>query len=486
MDCEYNSSSPSACLDLSNDSVFEILSALGPNCNRGAWTPITVPWLVFFYLKLIVFGLLFLVLGILCIVLLFKRHSAQRFKAKTFVAIDVSIAILGFSRFLFFIVDPYGISGFCTHQLACTIISRMLNAVAFPSLTAAYTLVFITLWYSAKMRLGRSCIQHWRIIVPLCFIHYFVAILFEIIGIFGTYPVVFLLLACEGIFTSWGLFVCVTFLIAGCRLLQTIKTSIRQSSVVSRDRASLKDTRTMTGTSSNGADGEAYSVTRMKLQVKKHHKQAIRKITIITYIAATLGGLYSVLTLVMLIMVCMQLFGECPEEGTAMHHSDTDLWLVLRYVAVILEYLMAILLLYSINDVRPLVKVISKVISCPKPVVDRDTEKQSKKYFTYSYEETSDSNSNIMQLKRKISKKMSSIRFADEPPVSPDMATVVSTTATSRKPSEEDNSDAGKELKTVQNNDIQIPSDEDINSRTSVSHTELNITNNNTDDSQST
>lgn len=480
MDCDYNSSSPSSCLDLKNDSVFDIFSGLGPNCNRGAWTPITVPWLVFFYLKLVIFGLLFLMLGIVCIVLMAKRHSARRFKAKTFVAIDVSIAILGFSRFLFFIVDPFGISGFCTHQLACTIVSRLLNAVAFPSLTAAYTLVFITLWYSAKMRLGRSCIQHWRIIIPLCFIHYFVAILFEIIGIFGTYSVVFLLLGCEAFFTTWGLFVCVTFLVAGCRLLRTVKASIRQSSIVGRDRALTSNSIADPNNKGATTDGEAYNVTRIKLKAKKHHKQAIRKITIITYIAATLGGLYSMLTLVMLVMVCLQLFGECPEEESSMYHSDSDLWLVLRYIALILEYLMAILLLYSINDVRPLVKAISSVISCPKPVEDSDKEKQSKKYFTYSYEETSDSNAIGMQLKRKLSKKNNSIRFADEPPVSPDMATDISTTAITRKPSRDD-SNADKEPKTVSSNGIHIPSssEEDVDSRTSVSQTELNITNNN-------
>ena len=415
-ECYYNGT-PSSCLDLKNDSVLEILSALAPNCERGAWTPLTVAWKLFFYLEISVSALLFLLLGVVCLILLFKRRSAQRFKAKTFVAIDLSLAILGFSRFLFYVFDPFGISGFCAGHIGCVVTSRLLFALGFPSLTAAYTLVFITLWYSAKMRLGRNCIQHWRIIIPLCFIHYFVAIVVETIGAVGSYSVVFLVLCCEAIFTLWGLFVCFTFLMAGCRLLHTIKSSVRSSSVVCREKRSIKEIeQEQNGTASKTNSLRTYSVTRMKLRTKKHHKQAIRKITIITYIAATLGGLYSLLSLVQLVMACLKLFGSCPEEDSNAYHSNSDMWLGLRYISTSLEYSLAVLLVYSVNDFRPVIRRL-RTCFCLNSVED---EKQLKnKYFKYSYEETSESSTGFHR-KKMINKSdtKTSIRFSP-PPLTP-------------------------------------------------------------------
>ncbi len=415
-ECYYNGT-PSSCLDLKNDSVLEILSALAPNCERGAWTPLTIAWKLFFYLEISASALLFLLLGVVCLILLFKRQSAQRFKAKTFVAIDMSLAILGFSRFLFYVFDPFGISGFCDGHIGCVVTSRLLFALGFPSLTAAYTLVFITLWYSAKMRLGRNCIQHWKIIIPLCFIHYFVAIVVETIGAVGSYSVVFLVLSCEAIFTLWGLFVCLTFLVAGCRLLHTIKTSVRNSSVVCREKRSIKEEEQAqnSGTASKTNSLRTYSVTRMKLRTKKHHKQAIRKITIITYIAATLGGLYSLLSLVQLVMACLQLFSPCPEKDSRTYHSNSDMWLGLRYISTSIEYSLAVLLVYSINDFRPVIRRL-RTCFCLASVED---EKQSKnKYFTYSCEETSESSTGFHK-KKMINKSdtKTSIRFS--PPLTP-------------------------------------------------------------------
>ena len=356
--CSYNTT-PLSCMDLSNKSVIDILTAIVPNCDIGSWTPITTTWLVFFYLHVILFGISFFLLGVVSVIFLFKRHSAQRFKATTFIAIDVSLAILGFSRFLFYILDPYGVSGYCT-EIGCIITSRLLFSLGFPSLTAAYTLVFLTLWHSAKMRLGRSCVQHWKVIIPLCFIHYFIAVVVEIIGAVGPQPVIFLVIGCEVFFSMWGLLVCVTFLIAGTRLLKSIHVSARNTSVVCREknieapkekRSSLKRLKSHT-----------YSTIRMKREMKQHHKQAIRKITIITFVTASLGAIYSLFNIAQLIMVSLQIFGSCPEQGSEEYEANSDLWLALRYMCIFLELCMAILLIYSINDCRPIFKGISNVV----------------------------------------------------------------------------------------------------------------------------
>ena len=377
-----------SCLDLHNMSVMEIFGSLTvpSSMNESTWSHRETQWYVFFYFHVAVFALMFLLIGIASIVFLSKRHLAQRFKAKTFIAIDIALAILGFSKFLFYVLDPFGISGYCTH-MACIVVSRLLFAVGFPSLTATYTLVFITLWNSAEMRLGRACVQQWRVIIPLCFIHYLVAISFEFAGIFaGTYPVLLLLIGCEAFFITWGLFVCVTFLVAGIRLLRSVKSSGKKCSVVARD--------TLTQTDKENKEGTIKVRTlSMKIRRKKHQKQALRKVAIITYTAAILGAIYSLMGIAQLVMLCLQLF-ECNDEvGRASQSSDV--WLALKYIGAIIEVLLAILLLYSINDVRPVLTFLKKLISCCIPrcghVTDAENGKTKKSNVTFSYEYSSES-----------------------------------------------------------------------------------------------
>uniref|UniRef100_A0A1X7UHT6 Proline-rich transmembrane protein 3/4 domain-containing protein n=1 Tax=Amphimedon queenslandica TaxID=400682 RepID=A0A1X7UHT6_AMPQE len=355
MKCYNNDSLPPSCLELNNASVQQILGSLAPNCEYGAWSPINDAWLGAFYFHTVFFGIAFLLIGIACIVFLSKRHLAKRFKTKTFFAIDVSLCILGFSKFLFYVLDPYGIAGFCPPGLPCMISSRLLFSLAFPSLTAAYTLVFLTLWYSAKMKLGRACIQRWRIIIPLCFIHYLVAIVFEFVGAFGSpYYIIFLLIACEAFFTLWGLVVCSTFLIGGLRLLHSVQKSAFNSAIVSTDIV-IRDERHL----EDGTKVYTRSRSTMRLKPRQTHQRALRKIGIVTYCAAILGALYSLLGISHLVMLCLQLFGECDEDGLG---QNSNLWLALKYLSGAIELLLTLLLLYSINDVMPLVLVTKNFI----------------------------------------------------------------------------------------------------------------------------
>lgn len=355
MKCYNNDSLPPSCLELNNASVQQILGSLAPNCEYGAWSPINDAWLGAFYFHTVFFGIAFLLIGIACIVFLSKRHLAKRFKTKTFFAIDASLGILGFSKFFFYVLDPYGIAGFCPPGLPCMISSRLLFSLAFPSLTAAYTLVFLTLWYSAKMKLGRACIQRWRVIIPLCFIHYLVAIVFEFVGAFGSpHYIIFLLIACEAFFTLWGLIVCSTFLIGGIRLLHSVRKSAINSAIVSTDII-IRDERHL----EDGTKVYTRSRSTMRLKPRQNHQRALRKIGIVTYCAAILGALYSLLGISHLVMLCLQLFGECDEDGLG---QNSNLWLALKYLSGAIELLLTLLLLYSINDIMPLVLVTKNFI----------------------------------------------------------------------------------------------------------------------------
>lgn len=354
-------------VDLANETAIEITSLLVPN-NSSYWGERTKAWYAFFYLLIIIYSVLFLAFAITCILLLSKRHLAQRFRVRTFIAIDLALITLGLSRFFFLILDPWGQLGFCTHY-ACTVISRLLGALGFPSLTASYTLVFLTLWISARLQLGRSCVQRLKVLIPLCCIHYVAALGVEIVllsPIPGSKGVLALLVACEALFSTWGLIVCVLFLIAGIRLLRTLQESAKKSSMICRDspnisRHDLIEKSRFEAKNLDNLKKRSLTTLRLKQQVKSQHKRALRKVTLITYVTVALGILYSALSIANLFLVIFGLFDGCPGEIQTGQMSP-EVWLTLRYIFFTIEICMALLLTYAINDYTPVINAFIKVI----------------------------------------------------------------------------------------------------------------------------
>lgn len=362
-----NDTSDGACtVSLQNITAFDFSSLLVPS-NNSSWETRSDVWYGFFYVMIVLFVLLFLMLGVACILLMVKRHLAQRFKVRTFLAIDVILMILGFSRVLFLLLDPWGqlpTKQFCKHE-ACTIVSRLLFALGFPSLTASYTLVFITLWMSANMQLGLPWVQRLKFLIPLCFVHYVFAIVFEAVGMI---PVVSreivtpLLISCESCFALAGFLVCFAFLFAGLRLLKSVEKSAR---AVSQDtpQMSRRDFIEKSKFKNRERSGQMRSQTTLKLKHMLRDKQmrAIRKITRITFVTATLGMLYSIVTIVNLVLVCLTLFQGCP--GLLFGEEQYPaVWLVIRYALFSLEIGLAILLTYAINDYRPVAQFMKNCI----------------------------------------------------------------------------------------------------------------------------
>ena len=354
----------SSLFERNGTTTYAIFSLVVPS-NAAHWEERTTAYWFFFYTMVVIFSILYLSLALGCVILLAKRHLAQRFKVRTFIAIDIALMVLGFSRVLFFILDPWGQSDFCRHY-ACIVISRLIGALAFPSLTASYTLVLITLWISTRMQLGLSCIQHLKVLVPLCFIHYGVAIGFEIMGSIPTKSsniIVMLLLLCETTFSLWGFLVCTSFLITGHRLLKRVEKSVRSSSMICRDSPHVTRQQLMEGTKlpNQALTGKKGGRSKPKLKhlLKDHHKRALRKVTLITYITVLLGMTYSVVNFVNLILACLSFFFGCPGYlGDNQSKQHPGVWLMLRYTSFTLELFLAVLLTYSISDYRPILNLL--------------------------------------------------------------------------------------------------------------------------------
>lgn len=354
-------------VDLSNSTALFVLSLLVPSDKTAYWKGRTQAWYAFFYLLVIVYSILYLALAISCTILLSKSHLAQRFRVRTFIAIDLTLIVLGASRFLFLLLDPWGQSGFCSH-FACVIFSRLLGALAFPSLTASYTLVFITLWISARIQLGRSWVQRLKILIPLCCIHYIAAVTIEVLlltPIMNTLVVLILLVICEAVFSAWGFTVCFLFVFAGYRLLKTLEKTARSSSVICKDtnmnRHDLIENSRYERKNLPKLRKQSLTTMKLKNMLKSQQKRALRKITLITYVTVLMGMLYSVLSSINLILLILTLFDSCPgriQEGRML----PGVWLVFRYIFFTIEICMSVLLTYAINDYLPLINAFKKVI----------------------------------------------------------------------------------------------------------------------------
>ena len=365
-----------------NLTVHEVFGLTVPSQKLSLpnWEERGTAYFFFFYFMLVAFGLLFLALGCGCILLLWKRHSTQRFKVRTFIAIDIALMILAFSRLLFFCLDPWVQTGYFTCR-GCIVFARLVAALAFPSLTASYTLVFVTLWLSAQIQIGRSCVQNLKVLIPLCCVHYVVAIAFEIFGSASTLSAatVFVLIGCETFFTVWGFLVCFMFLFAGIRLLRTVKKSVRSSSVVCRDSPCMTRAELIKKSSFQHLRSAARqkSNIRLRKQIRDRHQRALRKVTIITYVTAGLGMLYSCLNIVGLVLVCLKLLKGC--IGFIGENTDKRLqpavWLILRYFSFTLEITLAVLLTYAITDYAPVVSFLKSCCGLKKVGTEEEEDK---------------------------------------------------------------------------------------------------------------
>lgn len=348
-------------------SVHQVFGLASPT-DDPHWEDRTTAYYFFFYFMLVAFGFVFFALGCGCILLLWKRHSTQRFKVRTFIAIDIALMILAFSRVVYFCLDPWGQSGYFTCR-GCMVFARLVAALGFPSLTASYTLVFITLWLSASMQMGRSWVQNLKVLIPLCCVHYVIAIAFEIYGSAATdtASAVIVLVGCETFFTIWGFLVCFMFLFAGIRLLRTVKKSVRSSSIVCKDSPSLTRAELIKKSSFQYRRSAAreQSNIRLKKQIHDRHERALRKVTIITYITAGLGMLYSCLNIIGLVLVCLKLYKGCLGFIGDERQQPAG-WLIHRYCSFSLEIALAVLLTYAITDYAPVVNFLKSCCGLKK------------------------------------------------------------------------------------------------------------------------
>lgn len=338
-------------------SPWQILRFLTPSetAERAVWQGRDDAWDLAFTVYISVFGFVYLVIGLTAVILIVKRDSI-RLPTKTFFTAYTTIAILGFSRGLFHVLDPYGILGFIADRFEqWIIVSRFLDSFGFPSLVASYTLLVLTLLRITETNPGRQWYQYWKFVLPVAIVPYVIALGAETISNVANYPALIAVIVCEGFFTIWGVAICVIFLFAGVRLLHEVRK---------RERRTLRRI-----TSEPGAGEEtavhATSEEFATQEFQRRHariRRTVRKITIITYGTAVLGILYSLVSGATLIIICLFIFNDC--IGFSGNSGSAVGWFVLQVAARTTEVPLVILMLYSITDVSTVANLMKKVFLC--------------------------------------------------------------------------------------------------------------------------
>ena len=325
---------------------WQILVFLTPT-DRNFWEGRNQAWELAFKIYAGVFSFIYLLIGLMAVMLIIKKECI-RLPAKTFFAVYTAIAILGFSRGIFLALDPFAIIGFIRNRFEqWIIVSRFLASFGFPSLVASYTLLFLTLLRITKTNPGTQWYQYWKFVIPVVVTPYVVALAAETIGHVASYPALLAVVICEGLFSLWGLLICVTFLFSGMRLLRELST---------RERKTIRRSASM---SQRGTFARRESEQFTQQEFERHHnriRRTTRKITIITYGTAVLGIVYSLVSVATLVMVCLFIFRDC--IGFQGARANSVFWLVLQVTARTSEILLAMVMLYSITDASIIVNVI--------------------------------------------------------------------------------------------------------------------------------
>ena len=314
------------------------LTFLAPGNDR-IWDPRSEAWQVVFHIYSAVAALLFLIIGVYAVMLIFRKECI-RMKIKTFFVVYTCIAVLCFSRFLLFVLDPFGVSGFIIdHYLCWVTISRFIVTFAFPSLVASYTLVFLTLLTVATAFTDQQWYQKWGYVIPITVAPYALALAGEALAHVGGYSTLTSALVCESIFTIWGVILSTMYLFAGFRLVRTMNI---------RRRKTLRS-----------IDVDSKKTPPLKRDRKTARRT--KKISQITILTAILGLIFSAVCIINL-TVLEVLLGNC--LGYEGRRGNSSLWLALHITLRLLEVLMALNLLYSVTDMRKFTRALKEMAKC--------------------------------------------------------------------------------------------------------------------------
>ena len=174
-------------------------------------------------------GSLFTVLALYALFSLYNKSQSvncgRRNKHST-KAINTLVLTLGLSRALFLMVDPYASKiGLCKN---CSVfLGRILFAIGFPCLTAAFSLIHLAFLQISKLKLRPNGLQSPKFLLSVISFHFGLVLVTEIFLHFCA-DSTSMIIVCQTFYILWSSMLSVSFLYSGRKIMHFVHESRQQ------------------------------------------------------------------------------------------------------------------------------------------------------------------------------------------------------------------------------------------------------------------
>ncbi|RDD44240.1 hypothetical protein TrispH2_004632 [Trichoplax sp. H2] len=286
------------------------------------------------------FGILFLY----SLISLFSNVRTS-FKKHLCIAISLLLALLGLSRALYLILDPYESADILQRYGNLTLIplsiTRVLHGIAYPCLSSSFTLIFMAILKCVQIKILSPKFRKPILIYTIIILHFLVVFSVDITTVLCSGTTILLIL-CQSFFIIWGTTIGICYLYCSYRILnynfsnQVILKSI--NNVNKRHvQAKLKQNYTDQEEDFMSQKGKRWSSD----QHISYITPTIQKVIKVTIISACLGFVSTALN-------CFSLFGI---YGVLQDKNTVDPWLWLIYQSLfrIIELCMGATMAFTVT-----------------------------------------------------------------------------------------------------------------------------------------
>ena len=169
-------------------------------------------------------GAAFGLLTVTSVVALLKLTKQGRFRSKPYIiAVNSLLFILGATRAVYLLLDPYG-----SKQILPRWLAGLLFNISFPCLTSAFCLILYVFLGVAKLQLVSERLQNARFFISVISLHFIVVLGAVICVVFAPQMTSVVFIICHSFFILWGLLLSVSFIYGGIKVIRSARTVSRQ------------------------------------------------------------------------------------------------------------------------------------------------------------------------------------------------------------------------------------------------------------------
>lgn len=180
-------------------------------------------WGIAWEIHWISLGVMFAVLAVSSIISLLRSSKKKLGRKPYSISINILLLLLGITRAVYLLVDPYG-----SRQMLPRWFAGLIFNLSFPCLTSAFCLIFYVFLGVAKFQLVSKRLQNAGVITALILLHFIVVLAAVVCVIFVPEIAVEVYIICHLFFMVWGLILSASFIYCGLKVIRKVKTLARQ------------------------------------------------------------------------------------------------------------------------------------------------------------------------------------------------------------------------------------------------------------------